>query len=644
AGPSVSIAANSTDTSFAKSTAGSGGLIAGEGAVANVNVDAVTRAYLQDGTSGAPQTTLNVSSLAVNATHTENFDSQTDTIQASAVGFSGSWAINTINSTTEAIIGSYSKITTQNLDVTAENNINKNLVPSGQYNVDAGSGGAIEGSAAESETSISNYTHALINDYVTIDENGSASAPGDFVLSAMNNIVATDSVLLDSGGAIVGSGVVDWINANTNQAYAGIGNNDTISTVGAIDLETCDTGNISVTPDAHVYGLASVASMDAQATMQTDDEVNVGDNTNITAQGNLNFYAGQLGPDGPMNSFVINDYATELNGCAIPISSISAYGAAIQNESINIGQNSNLLTSKDANLVTQLDGDSIITSYYKGTNWLTDITGSADTGGTSTQTANGTVTVGANSEIEVGWNNIQTLTISYDANGDIVYGGTLAAPGNNDFTTTTENLGADLVNQYNYLLEVMQAYQGDATVYDGYLQQLDYVEAQMTSMGLSTTQSGTTIYSTAYAAQFVTVGDISAQEGTINIVGSKLTMNGTLSAVGNVAVNITNSTAADLRISDIDISDEAGGDVTFNTAQITDLSSVAGVSGSGKIISAQAGNAPTINISSTFTAGSPGNPAGTENCTTPEIDLVGNISNILGSVTVTASGNVTSEG
>jgi len=434
--PAVAITANSTDTSFAKSYSGAGGVVAGEAASADVNSNAITRAYLADGSSASPSGTLNVSSLTINAEHTENFDTLVNTEQASALGFSGAWTINQINSTTEAVIGSYTTINTQNLDVTATNNINKDLVGTGNENVDAGAGGVIEGNSSESETFISNYTHALINNYVTIDETGSVSDPGDFVLLAENNIVATDSVLLDTGGVIDGSGVDDWIKADTNQAYAALGNDDTIATVGDVDLETYDSGVISVAPEVHTYGLAAAASIDGEADMHTQDEVNVGNNTNIMAQGNLNFYAGQTA-GGLTNNFVITSFADDLNASAVPIDELTSHGETVQSESINIGTGSTLLSSKDVNLVTQLQGTSDITAYGVGKNWLTEAASGINSalggnsipetmqGGDSTQTVSGSVSIGSGSIVEAGVNNNLSLDVSYDSNNNIVVKGNI---------------------------------------------------------------------------------------------------------------------------------------------------------------------------------------------------------------------------
>ncbi|KKK59386.1 hypothetical protein LCGC14_3034910, partial [marine sediment metagenome] len=129
AGAALTITATGDDFNFAKSEAGSGGLVAGAAAVANVTANSRTRAYLADDIDGdSVKTDLRVSSLTIRAAHTAHFDTQTDTFQASVVGFSGSWANNDVDSTVEARIGESAVIETENLVVDAVNTSRKNLL------------------------------------------------------------------------------------------------------------------------------------------------------------------------------------------------------------------------------------------------------------------------------------------------------------------------------------------------------------------------------------------------------------------------------------------------------------------------------------------------------------------------------------
>jgi hypothetical protein len=67
---------------------------------------------------------------------------------------------------------------------------------------------------------------------------------------------------------------------------------------------------------------------------------------------------------------------------------------------------------------------------------------------------------------------------------------------------------------------------------------------------------------------YVTVNDIWAQAGTINVMGQDLLGSGSLNAPGNVAVSITNNSPAYLRVNKITIPDHVGGRVNFNGVDV----------------------------------------------------------------------------
>ena len=140
------------------------------------------------------------------------------------------------------------------------------------------------------------------------------------------------------------------------------------------------------------------------------------------------------------------------------------------------------------------------------------------------------------------------------------------------FTTSTESESNDLMMEYQYWTALENVYAG-TTAGSAYQTQADYVAAEMSALGLSTSNGSGTAYLTSYAVPYITVDAIDAQEGTINVNGSSLVVNktGTLDASGNVSITIDNESPDFLRIEGIDISDSAGGQVLFNYNPITSL-------------------------------------------------------------------------
>ena len=260
----MTISASGDDINLSQSTAGSGGLIAGASAQATVLDTSTTKAYIADGTSSASATKLNVAALTVSASHTAQFDSQASSIEASAFGASGASGTSTIISDVEATIGDWTTITTGSLDVTAVSTTLKNFIPTGQgeWDVQAGAGGVADGSAADSETNITNTTFATVGNDTTISVVGNASDAGDFIVSAYNDIEAYDSVDVDAGGLIDVAGSTSEVQANTDNATATVGSGaNIIDRSGDFDVEAYTQGIIDVEPKAHTYGLASASGV-----------------------------------------------------------------------------------------------------------------------------------------------------------------------------------------------------------------------------------------------------------------------------------------------------------------------------------------------------------------------------------------------
>ena len=661
--PSVTISATGYDTNLAQATSGSGGLLAGAGAASTVRDTSTTEAYIADASSSSNATNLDVAALTVTANHTARFDAEANSLAAGLVGGSGASGYNDANSTVQASIGNYTNITTQSLDVTAQSTTLKNFVAvgSGDWDVQAGSGGVFAGSAADSETDITNNTSATIGNYVSIAVTGSITNPGDFIVSAYNDVEAYDSVDIDAGGAIAGAGVVSEIRADTNNATAALGNNDVISTVGDLDLESYTKGILDSEPKAHTYGLAAAASVDALARIHENDAVNVGTGTLVTAMGNLNLLAGEnhLGTE---NYFSVTSHGDELNAAAIPIDSLTSHGEVVQNNTVYVGGqdpvtdiDTDLRAAKDANLTAQTLGDILLEAYGTGKDWLTAVSGAINSalggtpipatmqGGTGTETTVGTVTVNGN--IEVGIEDTQTLIIDMDGTVDH------ASTGDITFTTDTESEANNLVMEFNYYTELAQVY-GGSTAGQAYATQAGYIATEMQQLGLTATGSAGTAYITSYVVPFITVSPIWAQQGSINILasnpsGNALVVNGTLDAAGNVAVTIDNKSPAYLRIEGITIPNNTGaGQVMYNYNPLTSLNGgTLGVTGSGHINAAGGSGStePTITIKSEFNASDPVDQSYAPSAQTPDIEIAGDINNLNGTVTITSAGGVTEE-
>jgi len=594
---------------------------------------------------------IDVSSLTITADHTAQFDSQTNSLQASIVGYSGSWADNRVSSTVEATVGNNVEILTQDFEVNAINRSRKNLVPQGQYNVQAGSGGAIEGTAAKSETDIVNVTHAFVGANATITVTGNIYEAGDFLVSALNDVEAYDDVRIDAGGLILGSKAASKIRANVNDAIVRIGDNAHVTTVGNVDLQTRANGILKVEPQVHTYGLASAAKIDGLASVHSNDQVNVGSNAVIQARGNINLLAGR-DRNGAVNYFIVTSHGDELNASLLPISDLKAHGEIIENSHIFVGSGAELSAARDANLFAERYTNAEIWAYGSGKNWMTALANAIDSlfgsGGVSEEMKGGSSTLLQDTEVRidgtvrVGTERSQELEIMKD-------GSVLTQTKGITFTHSTEDVALKLVEQWEKWKQLFSEYEGDPIAQAAYMAEISRVEQQMRDLGLFTKVTDPDgkeriIYTARYTSPFITVDDIWAQAGTINITGDDLVGSGNLFAPGDVHVTIVNHSPANLEVNRITVPEQQGGMVRFNYQEVAGNADIAAINKSeaplfGDVQVGGSQNGPVITITSDFSAMDQTDPA-YAGFRIPDIYVNGTITNIMGEVTIDGSGSI----
>ena len=205
-GASLTITATGDDNALASSRAGTGGVVAGSAAQATTNDNTTTQAYIADDTNpSAAYTGMQISALNISAAHEAEFDSKTDTLQASALGFSGSWANDNDNSNTYATIGAGAQITAQNTTVSAVNTTRKDLVAPTTMLPRARVVWSKDAAANPKPTSP--IARMTVGDSATIDVTGSSQVSGQFLLNAYNDVQGQITAKLDSGGLILLPGV-----------------------------------------------------------------------------------------------------------------------------------------------------------------------------------------------------------------------------------------------------------------------------------------------------------------------------------------------------------------------------------------------------------------------------------------------------
>ncbi|KPJ89050.1 MAG: hypothetical protein AMJ53_16125, partial [Gammaproteobacteria bacterium SG8_11] len=375
------------------------------------------------------------------------------------------------------------------------------------------------------------------------------------------------------------------------------------------------------------------------------------------------------------NYFHLTSHGDELNGAVIPIDDLRAHGEISQNHHVLVDSGAELKAARDVNLIAERYSNAEIIAYGEGKNWMTALASAIDSlfgsDGISEEFKGGSIVsdlaadVTVDGSIEVGILKDQELIIGKDFILDLINGnqGTVLSQTDGiSYTIIADSMAQSLFDEYQHWNELKVEYAGDPASEAAYQQEIDRVVETMKALGMydygddpnDPRDDSIVVDLTPY----IVLDDIWAQAGLIRVQADNFYSNsgGDLLAPGDVNVNIINRSPAGLRVNKITIPDNAGGRVFYNgadivtAADIADVNLVSGPTNFASIVVAdptgtldpQDPRAPKINIESTFSADLPENINDPlyQDFITPDIEIKGDINNILGSVTISSEGSV----
>ncbi len=194
-----------------------------------------------------------------------------------------------------------------------------------------------------------------------------------------------------------------------------------------------------------------------------------------------------------------------------------------------------------------------------------------------------------------------------------------------------------LTNRLNELEKLIQEYTGSSAE-ASFKTELERIQEELRALGLAhygvdskgNTTSEFIVDDSASTVPTVVLKKILVTGGNINVTGGSLKGSGTMKAVGNPTVNITNNSNYYLRVDDITIDGE-GGNVKFNDSTVKNGYNGLKVEDSpGKLVG---GNNATINIIAN------GAKANSNSIYTPDIGIFGTIYNPFGKVNINNAHN-----
>jgi len=573
----ISVMAMGADDNVASSTAGSGGVFAGDASSATTTDNSTVQA-------GSGSGTINAGNVMIMAFNTSTYAPNSDSTNAAAAGASGAFATNTDNTSAAVTVGNGLTITANGtVTIAAQNQFLESTGGSS-----AGAGGLLNGTAAVSQSSIDASTpesaSITVGNSVVINSGTDPNTnPGGITLVASSVVNTNDQVTLTTGGAIEGAGVNSSLSATLNNQVT-IGSGGMFTSQGNIGVGTYTSVLAQTNSEVTTYGAAAVGVADASTNVTSNQSVEVGAST-MTAIGNVNLTAG----NDPAGRFftVISGTANAIGYVRglIAIPAATASTTLVSNASLTIDAGAHINSGQNTTIgafpgVPTAQADGTGHGYELGFIPATDGTSTPSSSASSTVTENGTITAGIFHE----------LTINIDGNGNVS-----TNPDGNPHTPYTYQVDSNF-NAPNYI----------NGIYTG-------LEAQVLDSNVSSTN--------VTALEF---GALFAAGGTVTVNAGHLQGGGSIDAYGGPTITVSNASPDYLILGTIAIPNQPGATVLFTGG--------ATAAGTSITLNQKAGNGePAISITNSYpsSVGTSATNAG------PLLVVGGTIENLGGSLTIT---------
>ena len=285
----LTVDATGVDRNAARAVAGSGGLIAGNAAVARTRSVADVDATIGNGAGLAV-----TGDVRVKADHDARYAGQADSTNAAVIGGSGAQVFNDASANVHAGIGADTSVLAGgDIEVRATNRFNSDLA-TGQTAVQGAAGGVISGSSAGVRTTLQGTTTATVDagtDLLSGLDPYRALA-GDISIVAATVANTSDTASLSTGGAIDVARVSADLQANFDNVVR-IGDDAWLSSQGYLNLGTYTRAMHDASALVNTWGLAAVGKADSDVRIHNAQSVDVGSGALLESISNSYVTAGR---------------------------------------------------------------------------------------------------------------------------------------------------------------------------------------------------------------------------------------------------------------------------------------------------------------------------------------------------------------
>ncbi len=568
----LNVTATGTDENDVSSTAGSGGLIAGDASVGNTQDTSTVSATLGGPLATGVVPVIYAGTVDVAATNNCVFMPDVSSVNAAIAGASAAVASNQGTLAANATVLANTVINaTSAVDITAQNTFTEDE-PTGGDTVSAGAGGIVNGTAASSTTTLKGNANVTIDGSVMIDVqvpvSQGTSASGIFLI-ASSVLTTNDQVSLSSGGAVEGSGTNSSLTATLNNNVTTGSTStapDAFMTNENMGIGTYSNVDAMNTSEAHTWGvLGALASSSAETDVTSNQTVTLGPDTNLMATQDINLTAGDDPTPGAAAAGMLGDsdaesYASSL----VAIPAASATTDLTSNATLIVGTNDQIESGENTTLAADHGTPSAAAKGVGhgkelGVIPLKDGSSTPIVSTSSTVTVNGSITAGIYHTLNITIPNDNTATANGNAifSDDVIVNGSAPTPvstapavalvsppmNNPTFVAFTASFDPSF-NPNNTIAAAAadgefsgeEASEDEGFVYDGSV--------------------GAMVLGTLFAAG----GDVTVNAGTLK--GTT----GCITAYGGPTITVTNYSPDYLVLDSITIPDEPGGHVVYTGA------------------------------------------------------------------------------
>ena len=534
---------------------------------------------------------LNVNGeVKINALQNDRANLLADALKATVIGASATKASNEIKGETKVNTDGLTLTGANNLTINANNTVT--VGDSEKYAV-KGSGyggvnvqGAVLDNKIDKKAAINlgsaKITTAGAQDYeaetdadVNVGGYIKAAGAGAFTwVDVDNEVKAEDSITVGSGAKL-----------KTTKADKDI-------TLAAVDNMTINVIGVADTQGAAIGG----ASSDVTNKTTRNNSITVAGNAALYSMNDVNLYAGS-DINGAAGKLKLNVDSEAYNKTALGLGKPKLKDDILQNNNVTLNNDSNISSVRNINLYADAGTETIRDTsvmynwYYSDNN---ENYTSSTIGDNEPQNKHSNNYIQADGTLTAGVQNKQSITIGNDGAlvflDDTVRDGVNKVGGNkaigetdlrNQITASdginkdeivigTMDYGTTLFERYEQVRKLMNEYSEDttSTAYLGYSAELQRITNELQSMGLGEVMrddegrekfvpiKGATI-------DYISLPDIVASGGNINITTDTLAGSGKMEAKGAPEVTVTNNTNLYMKINNITVGD-AGGEINYN--------------------------------------------------------------------------------